>query len=89
MQGFEEVETKELADFFFNDTPMRILTAQAYFRVKHMQAWGANVRLRAHDTWDKLADRLEKRLEYHICHPWHWQEVAVKKNGGIIFRALE
>ena len=68
---------------------MRITTARAYFFVKHMQAWGARIRLHPWDTWDKLADRLEQRLEYHIWHPWHWQEVATTRTGKTLLRVLE
>jgi hypothetical protein len=89
MQGIRTSQPEELPDFFLQGMPMHLTTARAYFLVKHMHAWGAQVELHPWDTWDKLADRLETRLGYHIWHPWHWQEAARTRQGGTILRVLD
>jgi len=64
----------EMADLTALGTPMRLQTAQEYFRMKGMAHWGARVALASWDTWEGLADRLEGRLGRHIWHPVHWEE---------------
>src|SRR5712691_3297583 len=81
MSGIVDIEVLDndgLADFFFQDVPMRLTSATAYFRVKAMQTWGARVKLHPWDSWDLLADRLEQRLGQHIWHPSHWDAPAEK-----------
>lgn len=89
MNGIRDSHPGEVPDFFLRGAPMCLLTARAYFMAKNMQKWGADVTLHPWETWDELADRLEPRLEYHIWHPWHWQEAGIKRNGGVILRAME
>jgi hypothetical protein len=89
VQGVRNSQPSEQPDFFLRGMPMTIENARAYFLVKNYANWDAPIRLPSGDTWDTLADRLEQRLGYHIWHPWHWQEVAKKPGGGLIFRAIE
>lgn len=89
MHGTRNSMDDELPDVYIHGEPMQLLTAQAYFVAKNRAACGGEVKLHAWDTWDNLADRLETRLGYHIWHPWHWQEVARKPNGGVLLRAHE
>lgn len=73
MEGLEPVDNeRELPDVFVRGQPMRMTQARAYFRLKNLQMWGAEVELHPWDTWDRLADRLDKRLGRHIWHPAHW-----------------
>ena len=73
MEGLEPLDNdRELPDVFVRGQPMRITQARAYFRLKGLQAWGAEVELHPWDTWDRLADRLGTRLGRHIWHLSHW-----------------
>lgn len=63
----------EIPDFTAMGVPMKLQTAQEYFRVKGVAMWGADIRLEPGDTWDDLGDRLGERLGIHIWHPVHWE----------------
>ena len=84
MYGLRESTSDEMPDVVVQGRAMTITTARTYVLAKNMQAWGASVELHPWDTWDKLADRLEQRFEYHIWHPWHWQAVATTRAGKIL-----
>jgi hypothetical protein len=64
----------EVADITALGMPMRLETAQEYFRMKGLAHWGARVALASWDTWEGLGDRLGARLGHHIWHPVHWEE---------------
>jgi hypothetical protein len=81
MHGVRPLTEDGLPDFFFQDQPMVLTQARAYFMVKNLQAWGAAIRLHPWDSWDRLADRLDRRWAQHIWHPSHWDEMPPAVNG--------
>lgn len=73
MEGLDPLDNdRELPDVFVRGQPMRLTQARAYFRLKGMQMWGAEVELHPWDTWERLADRLDRRFGRHVWHLSHW-----------------